>query len=146
MWPYALYFVVGGTLVTAVAYVGKHGDGMSAAFIASLPVLFVINVFLLYQHGGVSAGMSYARGALMYLPMFVGCVVLTMVLLPRIGLALAMLSGLSIYALPAVVRPLVLRRRLARRRALSDSGLPALVGSAISVPLVVAENAEKQRS
>jgi hypothetical protein len=146
MWPYALYFVVGGTLVTAVAYVGKHGDGMSAAFIASLPVLFVINVFLLYQHGGVSAGMSYARGALMYLPMFVGCVVLTMVLLPRIGLTLAMLSGISIYALPAVVRPLVLRRRLARQRALPGSSLSTLVESAISVPLVVAENAEEQRS
>lgn len=146
MWPYALYFVVGGTLVTAVAYVGKHGDGMSAAFIASLPVLFVINVFLLYQHGGVSAGMSYARGALLYLPMFVGCVVLTMVLLPRIGLTLAMLSGISVYALPAVVRPLVLRRRQARQRALPGSSLPTLVESAISVPLAVAENAEEQRS
>jgi hypothetical protein len=146
MWPYALYFVVGGTLVTIVAYVGKHGDGMSAAFIASLPILFVINVFLLYQHGGVSAGVSYARGALTYLPMFVGCVVLTMVLLPRISLPLAMLSGVSIYALPAIVRPLVVRRRLARQRALHPSSFPALVDSAISVPLPLTENAERYRS
>jgi predicted membrane-bound spermidine synthase len=115
MWSYALYFIVGGTLVTAVAYVGKHGDGMSAAFVASLPVLFIINVFLLYQNGGVSAGMSYARGALAYLPMFVGCVLLTMVLLPRIGLPLSMLAGVSVYAIPAVVRPFVVRRRMLRQ-------------------------------
>jgi len=116
MWPYALYFVVGGTVVTAVAYVGKHGDGMSAAFVASLPVLFIINVFLLYQNGGVSAGISYARGALIYLPMFVGCVLLTMVLLPRIGMPLSMLAGVSIYALPAAIRPFVVRRRMRRQQ------------------------------
>lgn len=121
MWPYALYFVVGGTVVTAVAYVGKHGDGMSAAFVASLPVLFILNVLLLYKHGGVSAGMSYARGALMYLPMFVGCVLLTMVLLPRIGLPLAMLAGVSVYALPAAVRPIVVRHRVHRESMLRSA-------------------------
>lgn len=115
MWPYILYFVVGGTIVTTVAYVGKHGDGMTAAFIASLPVLFTINVFLLCQSGGVSAGLSYARGALLYLPMFVGCVLLTMVLLPRIDAPLAVLAGVSVYALPVLLRPFVLRHRMRRR-------------------------------
>ena len=145
MWSYALYFVVGGTVVTAVAYVGKHGDGMTAAFIASLPVLFIINVLLLYQHGGVSAGMAYARGALMYLPMFVGCVLLTMVLLPRIGLPLAMLAGVSVYALPAAVRPLVVRHRTRRQSLLrsSDSALSRIQ----SAPLrQVAGHAEEPNS
>lgn len=144
MWPYALYFVVGGTLVTAVAYVGKHGDGMSAAFVASLPVLFIINVFLLYQNGGVSAGISYARGALMCLPMFVGCVVLTMLLLPRIGMPLSVLAGVSVYALPAVIRPFVVRHRMRRQRLLSaDSAFPP-VQPAVSQS--VAEHAEEPSS
>jgi len=121
MWSYVLYFLIGGTLVTAVAYVGKHGDGMTAAFVASLPVLFITNVFLLYQNGGVPAGLSYARGALLYLPMFVGCVLLTIVLLPRIEAPLAVLAGVSVYALPAAVRPLVMRRR-ARREETGPTG------------------------
>jgi hypothetical protein len=57
MWPYVLYFFVGGTLVTAVAmsaHTGRH-DGRVRG---SLPVLFIINVLLLYQNGGVSAGLS----------------------------------------------------------------------------------------
>ncbi|MBN1152124.1 MAG: hypothetical protein JXA58_02840 [Dehalococcoidia bacterium] len=127
MWPYALYFLVGGTLVTAVAYVGKHGDGMTAAFVASLPVLFIINMFLLYQNGGVSAGLSYARGALLYLPMFVSCVLLTMVLLPRIDAPLAVLAGVSVYSLPAVVRPIIVRRRMRRDALASAASTPSLV-------------------
>ncbi len=146
MWPYALYFVVGGTIVTAVAYVGKHGDGMTAAFVASLPVLFVINVLVLYHNGGLSAGLSYARGALMYLPMFIGCVLLTMVLLPRIGMPFAMLAGVSIYALPAVVRPLVLRHRQTRRKALPASSLPDPVQVAAPISMSVTDNAERPHS
>ena len=144
MWPYALYFIVGGTLVTAVAYVGKHGDGMSAAFIASLPVIFIINVFLLYQNGGVSAGMSYARGALIYLPMFIGCVLLTMVLLPRIGMPLSMMAGVSVYALPALVRPFVVRRRLRRQLLSSAEAAQDQVQSALMQQ--VTGHAEESRS
>ena len=147
MWPYVLYFIVGGTIVTAVAYVGKHGDGMTAAFVASLPVLFIINMLLLYQNGGVSAGMSYARGALMYLPMFVGCVLLTMVLLPRVEMPLAVLAGVSVYALPAVVRPFVLRRRENRHQTVPASGaLSIAVASTVSVSPQVTANAEEPHS
>ena len=147
MWPYVLYFICGGTIVTAVAYVGKHGDGMTAAFVASLPVLFIINMLLLYQNGGVSAGLTYARGALMYLPMFVGCVLLTMVLLPRIQMPLAVLAGVSVYALPALVRPFVVRHRESRRQARASSDvLSAQIPSAVSVSPQVTANAEATRS
>jgi hypothetical protein len=37
--------------------------------------------------------------------MFVGCVLLTMVLLPRVSLPLAMLAGVSVYDLPAQCVP-----------------------------------------
>jgi pyrrolidone-carboxylate peptidase len=71
MSSYVLYFLIGGTVVTTVAYIGTHADGMTAAFVAGLPVLFIINVLLLYHTGGVSAGVSYARGALICTPVFV---------------------------------------------------------------------------
>ena len=104
MWPYVLYFLIGGTVVSAVAYVGTHVDGKTAAFVAGLPVLFIINMLLLYQNGGINAGLSYARGALLYVPVFVACVGLTMFLLPRIQMPLALVAGLSLYALPILGR------------------------------------------
>jgi len=109
MWPYILYFLIGGTLVSAVAYVGNHADGRTAALVAGLPVLFIINMLLLYQHGGVSAGLSYARGALMYVPVFVGCVLVTMWLLPHVQMPVALAAGLSIYLVPVMARTFPLR-------------------------------------
>lgn len=112
MWPYVLYFLIGGTIVSLAAYVGSRGDGMAAAFVASIPVIFITNLVLLYHTGGVSAGVTYARGALMYVPLFVGCVVLTMVLLPRIGMPWSLLGGISVYSLAmAFVRPSGSRRQ-----------------------------------
>ncbi len=99
MWPYVLYFLIGGTVVSLVAYIGAHGNGMVAALVASIPVLFITNMVLLYNNGGLSAGLIYAKAALMYTPLFVGCVLLTIVLLPRLAMPLPLVAGVSIYAL-----------------------------------------------
>ncbi len=114
MWPYLVYFIIGGTVVSAVAYVGKNGDSMTAGFVASLPILFIFNLFLLYHHGGMSAGLSFTRGALVYAPVFIIFVLLTLFLLPRLGMFWAVLGGISMYSVPAVVRPYVVRRNTAR--------------------------------
>jgi hypothetical protein len=123
MWSYVLYFLIGGTIVSAVAYVGTHADGKTAAFVAGLPVLFVINLLLLYQNGGISAGMSYARGALMYVPIFVACVGLTLFLLPRLPMPLALVAGLSLYAVPVIARSV---RRADNSRPLTSELVPAV--------------------
>lgn len=104
MLSYVLYFLVGGTVVTTVAYIGTHAGGMTAAFVAGLPVLFIVNVLLLYHSGGVMAGVSYARGALIYAPVFVAFVALTMWLLPRLEMPWALVAGVSVYGIPLLVR------------------------------------------
>jgi hypothetical protein len=110
MWPYVMYFLIGGTIVSLAAYVGSRGDGMAAAFVASIPVIFITNLVLLYHNGGVSAGLTYAKGALMYVTF---CVVLTMVLLPRIGMPWSLLAGMSVYSLSmAFARPSPQRRQV----------------------------------
>ena len=113
MWPYALYFLMGGTVVSLVAYIGARGDGMAAAFVASIPVLFITNMILLYHSGGVTAGLIYAKGALMYTPVFVGCVILTMVLLPKLVMPWPVVSGVSIYSLAMVFARSTTRRQMA---------------------------------
>jgi len=107
MVQYFIYFLIGGTVVALVAYVGSHINGLLAAFVASLPVLFLINVLLMYQNGGVTASITYAKGTLLFLPAFACYAGVTLWLLPRLGMPWALLPGLPIYLLPVTIRKVV---------------------------------------
>ena len=107
MLQYFVYFLIGGTVVASVAYVGSHSNGMLAAFVASLPVLFLLNILLMYQIGGVAHSLDYVRGSLLFVPAFVCYATLTVWLLPRLGMPEALLPGLPIYLLPMMIRKVV---------------------------------------
>jgi hypothetical protein len=98
MWQYILYFILGGSLVALVAFLSGRGNPILTTLVANLPVLFILNIFLTYRAGGVDGSMIYAKGALLLLPVFVLFVGITMMLLPRLGLPLALLSSASAYA------------------------------------------------
>jgi len=109
---YLLYFLVGGTVVTLVAYIGSRGNGTLAAFVASLPVLFLLNVIAMYRNGGVGAGITYAKGALLFLPGFACYALLTIWLMPHLGIPKALLPGLPIYAIPIIVTKRIIRPKM----------------------------------
>jgi len=109
---YLLYFLVGGTVVTVVAYIGSRGNGTLAAFVASLPVLFLLNVIAMYRNGGVGAGITYAKGALLFLPGFACYALLTIWLMPHLGIPKALLPGLPIYAIPIIVTKRIIRPKM----------------------------------
>ena len=117
MLQYFVYFLIGGTVVASVAYVGSHSNGMLAAFVASLPVLFLLNILLMYQIGGVAHSLDYVRGSLLFVPAFVCYATLTVWLLPRLGIPEALLPGLPIYLLPVMIRK-VWHSKVSRRKAL----------------------------
>jgi hypothetical protein len=102
MLQYLIYFLIGGTVVAAVAYLGSRGDSVLAAFVASLPVLFLLNVFVMYRVGGMNGSLTYAKGVVMMLPIFVFYAALTIWLLPRLGMPKALVLGLPVYLLPVV--------------------------------------------
>jgi len=113
MLQYLIYFLIGGVLVSSVAYLGSRGDSVVAAFVASLPALFLLNVFVMYRVGGIDGSLVYAKGVLLFLPVFVFYAALTIWLLPRLGVPQAMLPGLPLYLVPLVARKLV-RRKISR--------------------------------
>jgi len=117
MLQYFIYFLIGGTVVSLVAYVGSRGNGILAACVASLPILFLLNVLLMYRNGGVSTSLDYVRGSLLFLPAFACYATLTIWLLPRLGMPEALLPGLPIYLLPMMIRKVV-RSKVSRRKAL----------------------------
>ena len=94
-------------MVVLVAYVGSRGNGILAACVASLPILFLLNVLLMYRNGGVTTSLDYVRGSLLFVPAFVCYATLTIWLLPRFGLPWALLPGIPIYLLPMMIRKVV---------------------------------------
>jgi uncharacterized membrane protein (GlpM family) len=107
MLQYFIYFLIGGTVVTVVAYIGSRSNGFLAALVASLPILFLLNVLLMYRNGGVTTSLDYVRGSLLFVPAFVCYATLTVWLLPRLGMPEALLPGLPIYLLPMMIRKVV---------------------------------------
>jgi len=117
MLQYFIYFLIGGTVVALVAYVGSRGNGILAACVASLPILFLLNVLLMYRNEGVATSLEYVKGSLLFLPAFACYATLTIWLLPRLGMPEALLLGFPIYLLPMMIRKVV-RSKVSRRQAL----------------------------
>jgi len=107
---YIVYFILGGSLVVTIAYLGGRGNTFLAAFVANIPFLFLLNVFLMYRIGGVDGSLSYAKGMLIFLPAFALYVVLTIWLLPYLGMPRSLLPGIPIYLIPFAAKRMLRHR------------------------------------
>ena len=92
------YFIIGGLIVSVVTYFGSQGKSDLAVFIAFFPGTSLITVVTIYLAGGTGATASYARSMLMLLPAWVLYVLGILFLLPRLGLALALVVSVAAYA------------------------------------------------
>jgi len=113
MLQYLLYFVVGGGLVALVAFLAQRGNGTLTILVANIPVMFLLNMLLMYKSGGVDGSLMYARAALLYLPFYIVFVFVTMYLLPRLGMPLALVPGALVFLIPVWIRRIRTRRNAA---------------------------------
>ena len=93
----ALYFVIGGLVVSLVTYFGSQGKSELAVFIAFLPGTTLITLITIYLGAGTGAAVSYAKSMLILLPAWVLYVVGVIFLLPRLGLALSLVVSVAAY-------------------------------------------------
>ncbi len=103
MWYYVIYFITGGALVTLVTYLAGRGNPVLAALVGSIPVMFLLNIYSVYQAGGVSSSVAYSKSVLLLLPVFILFVVLTIWLLPQVEMPKALLPGMAVYLALAVI-------------------------------------------
>lgn len=97
LWQLALYFVLGGAVVASVTYFGSQGKGMMAAFLSMLPTISLITIISIYIQTGAQGSAAYLKGMLYVVPVWLLYIGLTIVLLPRLGLATTMFITVSIY-------------------------------------------------
>jgi len=93
----ALYFVLGGSIVTAITYFGSQGKGIIAAFIAFFPSISVVTLFTIYFKSGMGASVSYFKGMLLLIPAWALYAVAMMFILPRWGILPTVVLGIAIY-------------------------------------------------
>jgi uncharacterized membrane protein (GlpM family) len=98
-----IYFVAGGTLAALVAYLAGRGNPFLTAVVGSIPIMFLLNVYLVYRAGGLSSSLAYSKGVLLLLPAFILFVIVTMWLLPRLGMPKALLPGIIVYPVLALI-------------------------------------------
>jgi len=120
MLQYVIYFIAGGALAALVAYFAGRGNPLLTALVGSIPVMFLLNVYLVYRATGVSSSLAYSKGVLLLVPAFVIFVIVTMWLLPRLGIPKALLPGLTVYPVLALIGQ-AKKRGLPKRRGNNDN-------------------------
>jgi hypothetical protein len=99
----ALYFVLGGTIVTLVTYFGSQGKGLLAAFVAFFPSVTIVTLLSIYFSSGIGATVSYFKGMLFLIPAWILYALAMMFILPRWGIVPSVLIGIFLYVAVAFV-------------------------------------------
>jgi len=94
---YLLYFILGGALVSAIAYLGGIGRPLVASFLATAPVLTLLGFILLYVEGGLGATERYAVGLLIFLPGWLAYVCFIWLTASRLGFWPSLAVGVSLF-------------------------------------------------
>ena len=106
---FILHFILGGTIVSVVTFIGSQGKGMLAAFVATFPTMTALTFALIYSKGGQVATVNYAKGLLLMTPPWIIYVLCLIFLLPRWGFAKSLIAGVLTYMILAGVVSVIAR-------------------------------------
>ncbi len=94
---YIIYFFIGGFVVSAVTYLAGTARGLTAAFLANLPVMTLITFLTVYYQAGQPAVMLYAKGLLIMLIPWLAYIFSLILLSPRLGVVPSLGIGFVFY-------------------------------------------------
>ena len=94
---YAVYFLLGGTIVSVSTYLGSQGKSFLAAFASTFPAITGATFVLIYLNDGDDAIVSFAKNLLWFVPPWMVYVVSMIAGVPRFGILPAMIGSLVLY-------------------------------------------------
>ena len=106
---FALYFLIGGIIVSVSSYVGAQGRGFLAALVSTFPAITGVTILLIYLNGGRNPAFTYATHLLWFVPpwlIYVGFLILA---IPRVNFWLALSGALGLYMTAIALVKLALR-------------------------------------
>ncbi|MFN3532515.1 MAG: DUF3147 domain-containing protein [Candidatus Brocadia sp.] len=106
---FIFHFMLGGTIVSVVTFMGSQGKGLLAAFVATFPTMTVLTFTLIYSKAGQSATVNYAKGLLLMTPPWIIYVLCLIFLLPRLGFVKSLIVGVLTYMILAGIISFVIK-------------------------------------
>ncbi len=94
---YALYFIIGGTVVSLTTYLGSLGRSWLAAFVTTFPALTGITFILMYLNAGVAPTVPYARHLLYFVVPWLAYVGFYLLTIDRFGFWLALTGAIALF-------------------------------------------------
>ncbi len=94
---YAIYFLLGGTIVSLSTYLGAKGNSFLAALVSTFPAITAATFILLYLNGGGATTVDYAKNLLWFVPPWIIYVTAMILGIPRLGFWPAMAGSLTLY-------------------------------------------------
>ena len=94
---YAVYFLLGGTIVSVSTYLGSQGKSFLAAFASTFPAITGATFILIYLNGGNEAIVSYAKNLLWFVPPWIVYVITMILGIPQVGFWPAMIGSVVLY-------------------------------------------------
>jgi len=94
---YALYFIIGGTVVSLTTYLGSLGKSWLAAFVTTFPALTGITFILMYLNAGVEPTVPYSRNLLYFVVPWLAYVGFYLVAIDRLGFWFALTGAVALF-------------------------------------------------
>lgn len=94
---YAIYFLLGGSIVSFSTYLGSQGKSFLAAMVSTFPAITGVTFILLYASGGGATTVDYAKNLLWFVPPWTVYVLAMITGIPRLGFWPAMAGSLVLY-------------------------------------------------
>jgi len=107
MLNYALYFIIGGTVVTVSTWAGSLGRSWLAAFATTFPALTGLTFVLLYLNAGVAPTVPYARNLLYFIVPWVAYVGAYLLMIDRLGFWPAWAGAIALFIVVSALTRLV---------------------------------------
>lgn len=94
---YAVYFLLGGTIVSLSTYLGAKGNSFLAAMASTFPAITAATFILLYMNSGGATTVDYAKNLMWFVPPWIIYVTAMIIGIPRLGFWPAMGGSLVLY-------------------------------------------------
>jgi len=104
---YALYFILGGSLVSLSTYLGSHSKSFLAALASTLPVISGVTFILVYLNAGSAPTISFAKNLIWLSPpwfLYVGTMIAAV---PKLGFWPAYGLAIGLYVVGVGVTRLI---------------------------------------
>jgi len=104
---YALYFVIGGTVVSLTTYLGSLGRSWLAAFVTTFPALTGITFILMYLNAGSEPTVPYARNLLYFVVPWLAYVGFYLLTIDRLGFWLTLTGAIALFVTVSALSKLI---------------------------------------